>query len=103
MSDPVRSESLASPTATIEDNRLDSLLDMTLPVTVEFGRTTMTIQELLALEPGSVIQLDRLMGDPVEILVSDRRLAEAEVVVVGDHFGVRIAKVISDAPAVRGC
>ena len=102
MSDPVRSESLATPTATIEDNRLDSLLDMTLPVTVEFGRTTMTIQELLALEPGSVIQLDRLMGDPVEILVSDRRLAEAEVVVVGDHFGVRITKVISDAPAVRG-
>lgn len=79
-----------------EDPRLESLLDMTLPVTIEFGRTTMTIQDLLALGPGSVIQLDRLLSDPVEVHVSDRRLAEAEVVVVGEHFGVRITRVISD-------
>ncbi len=96
MSDPARVEAVDAPLSPGADQRLDSLLDMTLPVTVEFGRTTMTIQELLALESGSVIQLDRLMGDPVEILVSDRRLAEAEVVVVGDHFGVRITRVISE-------
>lgn len=101
MSDPIRSEGAVAG-ATIEDARLDSLLDMTLPVTVEFGRTTMTIQELLALETGSVIQLDRMMGEPVEIFVSDRKLAEAEVVVVGDHFGVRITRVLADGSAARG-
>jgi flagellar motor switch protein FliN/FliY len=101
VSDPIRSEGAAAG-ATIEDSRLDSLLDMTLPVTVEFGRTTMTIQELLALETGSVIQLDRMMGEPVEIFVSDRKLAEAEVVVVGDHFGVRITRVLTDGSAARG-
>lgn len=100
MSDPTGIET--APQAVAAEARLDSLLDMTLPVTVEFGRTTMTIQELLALESGSVIQLDRLMGDPVEILVSDRRLAEAEVVVVGDHFGVRITRILADGPTQRG-
>ncbi len=101
MSEAITSDGAAAGAA-IEDSRLDSLLDMTLPVTVEFGRTTMTIQELLALETGSVIQLDRLMGEPVEIFVSDRKLAEAEVVVVGDHFGVRITRVLTDGPAARG-
>ena len=75
--------------------RLDSLLDMTLPVTIEFGRTTLSIQEVLGLGPGAVIQLDRLVGDAVDIYVSDRRLAEGEVVTVGDHFGVRITRILA--------
>lgn len=74
---------------------IDSLLDMTLPVTVEFGRTTMTIQEVLDLGPGSVVQLERLVGEPVDIYVSDRRLAEGEIVVVGEQFGVRITRLLS--------
>lgn len=81
---------------------LDSLLDMTLPVTVEFGRATLTIQEVLALGPGAVVQLDRLVGDAVELYVSDRRLAEGEIVVVGDHFGVRITKVLTATPTTTG-
>jgi flagellar motor switch protein FliN len=75
--------------------KLDSLLDMKLPVAIEFGRTTMAIQEILDLGPGSVIQLDRMVGEPVDLFVSDRRLAEGEIVVVGEHFGVRITRVLS--------
>ena len=97
---PTESAAAAAASASADETRLDSLLDMTLPVTVEFGSTTMTIQEALELAPGSVIQLDRLLGDPVEVRISDRRLAEAEVVVVGDHFGVRITRVLTDS--VRG-
>lgn len=87
---------------TAEGARLDSLLDMTLPVTVEFGRATLTIQEVLALGPGAVVQLDRLVGDAVELYVSDRRLAEGEIVIVGDHFGVRITKVLTATPTAAG-
>jgi len=74
---------------------IDSLLDMTLPVTIEFGRTTMTIQDVLDLGPGSVVQLERMVGEPVDIYVSDRRLAEGEIVVVGEQFGVRITRLLS--------
>ena len=75
---------------------LDTLLDMTLPVSIEFGRTTMTVQEVLALGNGSVIQLERMVGEPIDIYVSDRKLAEGEVVVIGEHFGVRITRVLVD-------
>jgi flagellar motor switch protein FliN len=75
--------------------QLDSLLDMSLPVSIEFGRTTMTMQEVLDLGPGSVVQLDRMVGEPVDIFVSDRRLAEGEIVVVGEQFGVRITRILN--------
>lgn len=74
---------------------LDTLLDVSLPVAIEFGRTTMTIQEVLELGTGSVIELSRMVGEPVDIFVSDRKLAEGEVVVVGEHFGVRITRILS--------
>lgn len=80
---------------------LDTLLDVSLPVAIEFGRTTMTIQEVLDLGNGSVIELSRMVGEPVDIFVSDRKLAEGEVVVVGEHFGVRITRILSgNEPAV---
>lgn len=77
---------------------LDTLLDVSLPVAIEFGRTTMTIQEVLDLGAGSVIQLSRMVGEPIDIFVSDRKLAEGEVVVVGEHFGVRITRILSSDP-----
>ncbi len=76
---------------------LDTLLDVSVPVAIEFGRTSMTIQEVLDLGAGSVIQLSRMVGEPIDIFVSDRKLAEGEVVVVGEHFGVRITRLISDS------
>jgi flagellar motor switch protein FliN/FliY len=72
------------------------LLDLSLPVAIELGRTSMTVQEILRLGRGSVIQLDRLAGEPIDIYVGDRRFAEGEVVVLGEHFGVRITRVLAN-------
>ncbi len=74
---------------------LHTLLDVSLPVAIEFGRTNMTVQEVLELGTGSVIQLERMVGEPIDIYVSDRKLAEGEVVVVGEHFGVRITRIMA--------
>jgi flagellar motor switch protein FliN/FliY len=73
----------------------DALLDITMPVAIEIGRATMTVQEILNLGIGAVVQLDRIVGEPVDIYVSDRKFAQGEVVVVGEHFGVRITRVLS--------
>ena len=77
------------------------LLDLTLPISIELGRTTMTVQELLRLGRGSVVQLDRLAGDPIDIFVGDRRFAEGEVVVLGEHFGVRITRILTSGGAIN--
>ena len=70
------------------------LLDLNLPVSIELGRTKMTVQEILRLGRGSVIQLERLAGEPVDIYVGDRRFAEGEVVVIDEHFGIRLTSVV---------
>jgi flagellar motor switch protein FliN len=74
------------------------LLDLTLPVSIELGRTTMSVQDILQLGRGSVVQLDRLAGEPIDIFVGDRRFAEGEVVVLGENFGVRVTRVVSRSP-----
>lgn len=74
---------------------LSSLFHLSLPITIELGRARMSVQEVLELGRGSVIQLDRLVGEPVDIIVGDRRFAEGEVVVLGEQFGVRITRVIA--------
>lgn len=76
---------------------LDTLLDVSMPVAIEFGRTHLTVQEVLELGNGSVIQLDRMVGEPIDIFISDRKLAEGEVVVIGEHFGVRITRILGGA------
>lgn len=77
---------------------LGMLLDLSLPVSIELGRTSMTVQEILRLGRGAVIQLDRLAGEPIDIYVGERKFAEGEVVVLGEHFGVRIVRIFSAAP-----
>lgn len=79
---------------------LAMLMDLTLPVSIELGRTRMTVQEILRLGRGSVIQLERLAGEPIDIYVGDRRFAEGEVVVLGEHFGVRVTRILSTGGAV---
>jgi flagellar motor switch protein FliN/FliY len=76
---------------------LGMLLDLSLPVSIELGRTSMTVQEILRLGRGAVIQLDRLAGEPIDIYVGDRKFAEGEVVVLGEHFGVRIVRIFAAA------
>lgn len=78
-------------------SRLELLLDVPLEITVELGRTRMTIQELLSLGPGSVVELGKVAGEPLDILVNDRLVARGEAVVVGDKFGVRITDIASPA------
>lgn len=73
------------------------LLDLSLPVSIELGRTSMTVQEILRLGRGAVIQLDRLAGEPIDVYVGERRFAEGEVVVLGEHFGVRITRIFAGA------
>ncbi len=72
---------------------LEALYDLTLPVSIELGRTRMTVQEVLALGRGSVVQLERLVGEPVDVFVADRHFAAGEVVVMGEQFGVRITRI----------
>jgi flagellar motor switch protein FliN/FliY len=97
MNEPVEAafEELQQALASGGEVPLGLLLDLTLPVSIELGRTSMTVQDVLRLGRGSVIQLDRLAGEPIDIFVGDRRFAEGEVVVLGEHFGVRITRILS--------
>ncbi len=78
---------------------LDALLDVSLPVVVEMGRTQMTVQEVLQLGPGSIVEIERAVGEPVDIYVGDRRFAQGEIVVVGEEYGVRVTRVLPAADA----
>lgn len=92
---PPAFEELGAATFNATEVPLSMLLDLTLPVSIELGRTTMTVQEILRLGRGSVVQLDRLAGEPVDIYVGDRRFAEGEVVVLGEHFGIRVTRIVA--------
>jgi flagellar motor switch protein FliN len=74
---------------------IDLLLGVNLQVAVEIGRTTLPIREVLALTPGSIIELDKLAGEKVDILINGRPIAQGEVVVVDENFGVRITDVVA--------
>lgn len=72
----------------------DALLEVSMPVVIEIGRTHLTVQEVLQLAPGTVVTLDRAVGEPVDLYVSDRKFAQGEVVVVDDHFAVRVTRLL---------
>lgn len=80
---------------------LDFILDIPLQVKVEVGRTRMMIQELLQLSKGSVIELNKLLGENFEVMVNDKLVARGEVVVVNDRFGVRLTDIISPNDRVK--
>jgi flagellar motor switch protein FliN len=80
--------------ATSGGKNLDLLMDVMLQVVVELGRTRMPLRQVLDLQQGSVVELDRLAGDAVDIYVNERLIARGEVVVVDDKFGVRITELV---------
>ena len=80
---------------------ISMLLDLSLAISIELGRTSMTVQDILRLGRGSVIQLDRLAGEPIDVFVGDRRFAEGEVVLLGETFGVRITRILPRANSVE--
>jgi len=83
-----------------QSRRLELLLDVPLDLSVELGRTRMSIQDLLNLSPGSVVELDKIAGEPLDILVNDRLIARGEAVVVNDKFGVRITDIVSPSERI---
>lgn len=82
--------------------RIDVLLDVSLQVSVELGRTERQIKEILALVPGSVLELDRLAGDPLDVLINGKRIARAEVVVVDERFAIRITEILAPEDRIAG-
>jgi flagellar motor switch protein FliN/FliY len=80
--------------------KLDLLLDVPLELSVELGRARMSIQDLLNLSPGSVIELDKVAGEPLDFMVNGRLVARGEAVVVNDKFGVRITDIVSPSERI---
>lgn len=84
-----------------ESKNLNMLLDIPLQVTVELGRTKRSVKEILELSAGSIIELDKLAGEPVDILVNNRLIAQGEVVVIDENFGVRVTDIISQSDRLK--
>jgi len=76
-------------------NGIELLLDISLPVTVELGRTKMMIRDILQLAPGSILELDKLAGEPVDIMINEKSIARGEVVVIDENFGVRLTSIVT--------
>jgi flagellar motor switch protein FliN/FliY len=79
---------------------LERLYDVPVELAVEIGRTRMTIRETLALGPGSIVTLNRLAGEPVDLLVNGKPIARGEVVVIDEEFGLRVTEVVAGDAAV---
>lgn len=86
--------------AKVESN-LEVILDIPVTLSMEVGRTEVPIQDLLALNRGSVIELDRIAGEPMDVLINGTLIAHGEVVVVNEKFGIRLTDVISPAERVK--
>ncbi|MED1749414.1 MULTISPECIES: flagellar motor switch phosphatase FliY [Bacillus] len=95
---PVEFEAFSEPQhSTSQLGNLDMLMDIPLSITVELGRTQRSVKEVLELSAGSVIELDKLAGEPVDILVNKRIVAKGEVVVIDENFGVRVTDILSQS------
>jgi len=77
------------------DGDLALVLEVPVELAVEIGRPTMTIRETLAIAPGSIVALNRMAGEPVDLLVNGRRIARGEVVAIDEEFGLRVTEVVS--------
>ena len=93
--------SLAADVGQPAANNLDLILDIPVQLTVELGRTKIAIRNLLQLAQGSVVELDGLAGQPMDVLVNGCLIAQGEVVVVNDKFGIRLTDIISPAERLR--
>lgn len=93
-------DSAGAPTGPAANN-LDMILDIPVSLTVELGRTKIAIRSLLQLAQGSVVELDGLAGEPMSVLVNGTLVAQGEVVVVNDKFGIRLTDIITPAERVR--
>jgi flagellar motor switch protein FliN/FliY len=93
--EPLTGSAPAAPEPGGELSGLDIVLDVPVELAVEIGRTEMTIRETLDLGPGSIVVLNRMTGEPVDLLVNGRRIARGEVVAIDEQFGLRITTVVT--------
>jgi len=100
-SQPAKLEELSPAQRTGAYPELEFILDIPLEISAEIGRTKMLIRDLLKLNQGSIIELEKFAGEPVEIYVNGKLMAKGEVVVVNDKFGVRITEIISAQERVK--
>jgi len=86
---------------TTGDVKMDAILDVPVTISMEIGRTNLNIRNLLQLNQGSVVELDRLAGEPMDVLVNGTLIAKGEVVVVNEKFGIRLTDIVSPADRVK--
>lgn len=91
----------SSPMSADEASRLDSILDIPVTISMEVGHSKINIRNLLQLNQGSVVELDRVAGEPLDVLVNGTLIAHGEVVVVNDKFGIRLTDVISQTERIK--
>ena len=96
--DPTKSK---APLSREERKKLDAILDIPVTITMEVGHAKISIRNLLQLNQGSVIELERLAGEPLDVLVNGTLIAHGEVVVVNDKFGIRLTDVISQVERIK--
>ena len=84
-----------------EQKKLDTILDIPVTISMEVGRSLISIRNLLQLNQGSVVELDRVAGEPLDVLVNGTLIAHGEVVVVNDKFGIRLTDVISQIERIK--
>ena len=85
-----------------EDDKLEFLKDLQLNVYIELGRTKMEIKDILELERGYVIELEKLASEPVDVFINNKKIAEGEVVVIDKHFGIRITSLLETSERLQG-
>jgi len=83
------------------DSKIDSILDVPVTIAMEIGRSRINIRNLLQLNQGSVVELDRLAGEPMDVLVNGTLVAQGEVVVVNEKFGIRLTDIVSPADRIK--
>ncbi|BBC41349.1 flagellar motor switch protein FliN [Photobacterium damselae subsp. piscicida] len=101
---PAPLEELTDDSAPVSDDerrKLDSILDIPVTISMEVGRTQISIRNLLQLNQGSVVELDRIAGESLDVMVNGTLLAHGEVVVVNDKFGIRLTDVISQTERIK--
>ena len=86
---------------TEEKRKLDTILDIPVTISMEVGRSSISIRNLLQLNQGSVVELDRVAGEPLDVMINGTLIAHGEVVVVNDKFGIRLTDVISQTERIK--
>lgn len=98
---PEPEQILPKSTGTSRERKMDLLMDLTLPVSIELGRTNLTLRNIIELQRGSIVEFEKLASEPVDILINGKKMAEGEVVVIEKHFGIRITSLVEASERIK--